>query len=893
MTNFLRSCCCQGRQPEGVVAARHVPRTDLIARMLRQRDVARFLVAPPGSGRTTLAGEYAGIVFGFKHVFWVPCTSPCFLRDLDAGTLASGIFAIDDAASLVVWEDLPHLDADRAQAFGILVDDLLQSGVEVVATCTPLADAFAGSQRDRVCLGAADLLLSDAEMRAEEAAGRVREHWEVECLPADRIACMRWGEGARGTLLEGVTQEEMPSDLRLAILVLLVLGKGSVDELSRFMGAERAEEAARYLEEHYPLFGLDGRIGAFHALEAEPAAIAEAYGRGIDACAEASHHATRDALCAHLADLLMAQERVPRAAEVAAAFLSKPAMGDWVVRNGYRILMSGHPRSFSLVDANLRQKAVGLGGELGALRAWAAFMLGNTSPGALESGRQPACPTSTPRSRLSAAVLATRCALGDERMQAAAAIRACLDAAAALPLAANEADALRGDAMDWGALGAVAAQLAEGPSHALSRWFECWAEAEGSHGGGSEAKARRNALLLGGAWILDEHTSVAYVPSKEAMERCLQGHAEGMRAMGSLDDVARFARDAIEDEAARGPLGWCATMAGEALERLGAEQPRFMAYLPAPESSARIHEAEVALFEQRESLRRSVPKAPRARAALRTGQVAAGAPWAMDDAAQACPLGAPLLHVRLFGGLEVRIGDRMVFPVELSRHKTRLLLALLVLSHGHESSRTRIAELLWPASSPKSAMKNFYSVWSQLRRALSVNGECPYLLRTREGCRLDDRLVVADIDQFEELCRSLQFRQGEDQDWERLYTQVCTDYGEDLLPCDRGNELVDAKRQHYHSLLVEALVSASRWLGRNGDPRGALWFAREGLRRDDQREDVYLALMESQVLSGQRCDAMETYFSCRRFLSEELGIDPSARLVELYRSVIETEQALV
>ena len=65
------------------------------------------------------------------------------------------------------------------------------------------------------------------------------------------------------------------------------------------------------------------------------------------------------------------------------------------------------------------------------------------------------------------------------------------------------------------------------------------------------------------------------------------------------------------------------------------------------------------------------------------------------------------------------------------------------------------------------------------------------------------------------------------------------------------------------------------------------------VRRDGRREDAYIALMESQILSDQRTDALETYFSCRRFLSEELGIDPSLRLVELYRSVIETEQVLV
>ena len=48
--------------------------------------------------------------------------------------------------------------------------------------------------------------------------------------------------------------------------------------------------------------------------------------------------------------------------------------------------------------------------------------------------------------------------------------------------------------------------------------------------------------------------------------------------------------------------------------------------------------------------------------------------------------------------------------------------------------------------------------------------------------------------------------------------------------------------------------------------------------------------MEAQISSNQRGGALETYFTCRRFLSEELGIDPSMKVMELYRSIIECEE---
>ena len=80
MSSFLKAALCSGQRPDGLLPVRHVPRPDLIARLLRSRSVARFLVAPDGFGKTAVAAEYAETVFGFKRVFWINARSPCFLQ---------------------------------------------------------------------------------------------------------------------------------------------------------------------------------------------------------------------------------------------------------------------------------------------------------------------------------------------------------------------------------------------------------------------------------------------------------------------------------------------------------------------------------------------------------------------------------------------------------------------------------------------------------------------------------------------------------------------------------------------------------------------------------------------------------------------------------------------
>ena len=110
MSDFLMSCSCKGRRPKHVASSATHSRPHLIADLLRSRDVARFLVAPTGFGKSTVAAEYAQVVFSFRQTFWVNCESPCFLRDLDAGIIASRVAEIGGAGSLVVFDDLPRMD---------------------------------------------------------------------------------------------------------------------------------------------------------------------------------------------------------------------------------------------------------------------------------------------------------------------------------------------------------------------------------------------------------------------------------------------------------------------------------------------------------------------------------------------------------------------------------------------------------------------------------------------------------------------------------------------------------------------------------------------------------------------------------------------------------------
>ena len=238
----------------------------------------------------------------------------------------------------------------------------------------------------------------------------------------------------------------------------------------------------------------------------------------------------------------------------------------------------------------------------------------------------------------------------------------------------------------------------------------------------------------------------------------------------------------------------------------------------------------------------------------------------------------------------MRLGRDRIDPSTFRRQKVKTLLALLVLHNGREFSRDKLVALLWPESELEAARKNFYGIWAMLRRALATPaGECPYLIRQQQGLRLDASLLTSDVAQFDDVCRTLLFERPGYGGWANLYSLINDRFSDDLLPSENDNDAIAALRVDYRNRLVDALVAASLRLIAAGEEQEGLWFARAALQRDRTREDAYTTLMHAQLASGQRTAALETYFACRRFLADELGIDPSLETMRLYRSIIETE----
>lgn len=855
----MQSCCCKGRQPQGVVAKKRIARPEAVGLLLKDRSVPRFLVAPDGYGKTHVAFEYACIVFAFKHVAWVRCGSPCFVRDLDAGVLERELAAADPDCGLVVFDELPILDAKRSDTLSDVIDGLISAGREVLVACSPSADAFGMRQKDRVLVTSRELLLDAAEMAA----------LGLDALPHADIACIAWGEGGVRRLLEGCSKEAMPADLRCAVFKMLVVGSGAIDESLAFFDASRRDEISQILARYYTFLGVDAEHGCFCAIEAPLSEIKQTLLSSLEELVGCTPFASADALGADIADALLRARRPKQAVGLLRAYASAAGSMSWIDRRGWQLIMRAEP---GLVVSVL--EAAAKKGRLTAARralfAWALWAAGRPDKALVQCQRAAAGATD-PWTRARSFSLMAR--LQTEPLEP----DDTLSFAESLAALEREGDIARaGTGIDQLVLGRLMLPVSLGAVIESDAWESVASEALKEAGRGSWEQAA--AALIGAAWTIGR---------AEAAEQP-DGAFLGERAEAFVSFAQECAELLAFDEDAADRMAFPFLVLIQSADAMDLSLDALDG-LPM-ELVVGISRIRARLDEQARDRARTQEAAAQRRARF---EATHPDPFrAQHVSAAFSESSVPQLEIRMFGGLDVLIDGVAIDPRSLTRRRTRTLAAALALNKGQELSRERLCEIIWPGADASGCVNGFYSVWSSLKRALSPEGECPYLVRSQVGCSLDARYLVTDMEEFEGICASLVFGSSQAGAWEDLYAKVTGAFSAGLLPQEHDNPYINEISERCKNRLVDGLLAVSRRLLSSDERIGALWFSREALRRDDAREDAYIALMEAQIGANQRGPALDTYFKCRKFLSDGLGIDPSPKLVELYRSIIECEEEL-
>jgi predicted ATPase/DNA-binding SARP family transcriptional activator len=253
------------------------------------------------------------------------------------------------------------------------------------------------------------------------------------------------------------------------------------------------------------------------------------------------------------------------------------------------------------------------------------------------------------------------------------------------------------------------------------------------------------------------------------------------------------------------------------------------------------------------------------------------------------------LTINILGALQILIDN---VPVEsFESEKVRALLVYLAVEGDRAHPREALIGLLWPDSTEETARHNLSQALFNLRLAIGDHrAKPPYLLITRNQIHFNRESDYSlDLDQFN----------GYFDAWGKNQSRESTD-ASSLLP--QLEEMVKLYRdeflQHFsladsaefedwilvrREALRQHMMNALTYLANEYEQRrnfqAARCYALHQLGLDPWREEAHYQIMRVLALEGQRSAALAQYETCKRVLTEELGVEPSAKTRDLYEQI--------
>lgn len=248
------------------------------------------------------------------------------------------------------------------------------------------------------------------------------------------------------------------------------------------------------------------------------------------------------------------------------------------------------------------------------------------------------------------------------------------------------------------------------------------------------------------------------------------------------------------------------------------------------------------------------------------------------------------MKVKILGALAVEREGKFITP---SAPKLRSLLCLLALNAGGTVSKRQIVAELWDENPPISAMTTMQTYVYHLRKLFQCRAEPTEPTATIQtmygGYRLNTPQRYLDSQSFEELSNrgraDLESDKVSDAA-EHLRTALALWRGPAFADMVRG-PLLNAEAVRLEEIrlgTLEARISADLRLGRFHEVTSELTHL---VAQQPTHEGFQEKLMTALNSMGRRSEALAVYQRARAALAEELGLEPSAELQYVQRTILE------
>lgn len=249
------------------------------------------------------------------------------------------------------------------------------------------------------------------------------------------------------------------------------------------------------------------------------------------------------------------------------------------------------------------------------------------------------------------------------------------------------------------------------------------------------------------------------------------------------------------------------------------------------------------------------------------------------------------MRIEVLGSIRLR--DDEAQAVDVPERKLRALIAALASAGGDTVPADKLVDRVWGDSPPQNPTRVLQAKLSQLRALLdqASPGARQILLRSPAGYSLDITAQTLDAAEFREVVRTDSTQLSGQQRLRELDRALDLWRGEPYA--EFADELwLSADVSDLHEVRMQAVERCVETLTAMGDHERALAYGSRYLPQHPARETLVAPLLLAYYRSHRHAEALSAYERLRTHLEEELGVEPSPELQDLFLKILRQDPGL-
>ncbi len=256
----------------------------------------------------------------------------------------------------------------------------------------------------------------------------------------------------------------------------------------------------------------------------------------------------------------------------------------------------------------------------------------------------------------------------------------------------------------------------------------------------------------------------------------------------------------------------------------------------------------------------------------------------------------PAVKVYALGAFEAKIGSERLVPAEWKSKKALKLFKYLLVNYGQACSSDQLVDKLWPYCTLQVGKQRLYDTVYQLRRELDRKAQAKSCLQTDpQGYRLDlgtnywfDWQQLADIYHRYKEAAVEELSQEQIAVGVKELQSAISLYKGPFMGQNLYEDWLETARVRYRQMLLDSILAVSKFLCQKGQTEEALYYLKEGIRKEPFREDFYLEALQLLKRENRVWEQAILYKKYTRVLENELGISPSPALQREFNELKKT-----